>query len=166
MKQFLLKAFSVFLAILLFNMQTFAFSLKTSTAITKSDIQSVAEFDDSEIYDAFAEISELDQYLAVNDSKSYTDVNQEDSALLNGISSTTSLPFSASADELALGIPSFLWGCVFGIVGVLVVYLMTDENKDQTKKAVYGCIASSVVGLVLYFTVFAVAATTTPAYTY
>jgi zinc transporter ZupT len=81
--------------------------------------------------------------------------------MLAGVSSTTTLPLSSSAsDELALGIPSFLWGCVFGIVGVLVVYLMTDENKDQTKKAFFGCIAGSLIGTVLYVVVFAAAATT------
>ena len=36
-------------------------------------------------------------------------------------------------------IPSFIWGCVAGPVGVLVVYLVTEDN-DETKKALLGCI--------------------------
>ncbi|MBV5312060.1 MAG: hypothetical protein JZU47_02120 [Prolixibacteraceae bacterium] len=165
MKQTILKSFSLFLAVLMFSFQTFAFSTKTSTAITENEIQSVIGFDESEIYTAFAEVSDLDQYLAQNEGVTYTDIDQENSTLLNGISSSTTLPFSASSDELVLGIPSFFWGCVFGWVGLLVVYLVL-ENKEQTKKALYGCIASTVVGVVLYVAVFAAAATTTTAYTY
>jgi hypothetical protein len=159
MKKTILKSFSVFLALLMFSMQTFAYTSKTSTSITKSEIQSVTEFDESEIYAAFADISDLDQYLAQHNDKSYTEVSQENATLLSGISATTTLPFSASSDELVLGIPSFLWGCVFGWVGLLVVYLVL-ENKVQTKKALTGCIVSTVVGVVFYVVVIAAAAST------
>lgn len=165
MKKLILKSSSVFLALLMFSMQTFAFSSRTTSSITKSEIQSVTEFDDSEIYAAFAEVSDLDQYLAQNDNKTYTDVSQENGTLLNGISASTTLPFTASSDELVMGIPSFLWGCVFGWVGLLVVYLVL-ENKEQTKKALYGCVVSTVVSVVLYVAVFAAAASTTTTYTY
>ncbi len=160
MKKNLHKSFSVFLALLMFSMQTFAYTTRTSSSITKSEIQSVTEFDESEIFDAFAEVSDLDQYLAQNSDKSYTEVSQENTALVSGISSSTTLPFSASSDELVIGIPSFLWGCVFGWVGLLVVYLVL-ENKEQTKKALYGCIANGVVMLVLYVVAYTSAATTT-----
>jgi len=138
-------------------MQTFAVAIKASSSITKIEIQSVAEFDDSEIYSAFAGVSELDEYLAMNNGKSYSEVSQNNSALLNGVSSTTTLPLSASPDNLALGIPSFLWGCVFGWVGLVIVYLVT-ENKEQTKKALWGCIASTVVTVGLYIVLFAATA--------
>ncbi|MBA4408060.1 MAG: hypothetical protein Q8S54_02460 [Bacteroidota bacterium] len=164
MKKTLLKSFSVFLAMLMFSMQTFAYTSKSSTSITKDDIQSVTQFDESEIYAAFADVSDLDQYLTQNDGKTYTDISQENASLLSGISSTATLPYSASSDELVMGIPSFLWGCVFGWVGLLVVYLVL-ENKDQTKKALKGCVVSTVVGIVFYVVVIAAAATTTT-YTY
>lgn len=156
MKQTILKSFSVFLALLMFSMQTFAYTSKSSTSITKEDLQSVTQFDESEIYAAFADVSSLDQYLAQNDGKTYTEVSQENATLLSGVSSTTSLPFSASSDELVLGIPSFFWGCVFGWVGLLVVYLVL-ENKEQTKKALTGCIVSTVVSVVIYVVVIATA---------
>ena len=159
MKQFFLKAFSVFFAVLLFGMQTFAFSLKAASPITENEIQAVSTFNDSEIYDAFAGVADLDQYLASNADKTYTEVSKDNSALLTGVSATTSLPVSASSDQEALGIPSFLWGCVFGIIGLLVVYLMTDNNKEQTKKALYGCIVGTVVSIGLYVLVIAAAST-------
>lgn len=167
MKKFLFKSLSVSLALLLLNMQSFAFNLKSTVDFTSAEIQATTDFNDSEIYEAFAELSTLDQYLQTNEDKTYSDLELEDSSMLAGVSSTTTLPLSSSAsDELALGIPSFLWGCVFGIIGVVVVYLMTDENKEQTKKAVYGCIASTVVGIVFYVVVIAAATTTAAAATY
>lgn len=167
MKKFLFKSLSVTLAILLLNLQSFALNFTNTVEITTDEIQATANFNDSEIYEAFADISTLEQYLQVNEDKTYSDLEMENSSLLSGVSSSTTLPLSSSAsDELALGIPSFLWGCVFGIVGVLVVYLMTDENKDQTKKAFFGCLAGTVVGTVIYLVAFAAVATTTPAYTY
>jgi hypothetical protein len=167
MKKFLFKSLSVTLAILLLNMQSFAFNLKSTVDISATEISATTEFNDSEIYEAFADISTLDQYLQTNEDKTYSDLELEDSSMLAGVSSSTTLPLSSSAsDELALGIPSFLWGCVFGIIGVVVVYLMTDENKEQTKKAVYGCVASTVVGVVFYIVVIAAATTTAATVTY
>lgn len=149
------------------SMQSFAFNFKSAVAISDNEIQATTDFNDSEVYEAFADISTLDQYLQSNENKTYSDLETENSTLLNGVSSSTSLPLgSAPSDELALGIPSFLWGCVFGVIGVVVVYLMTDENKDQTKKAFYGCIASTVVGVVFYIVVIAAATTTAAATPY
>ncbi|MFA5329624.1 MAG: hypothetical protein WC384_17655 [Prolixibacteraceae bacterium] len=165
MKKIILKSFSVFIALLMFSMQTFAYNTRSATSITNSEVQSVTEFDDAEIYAAFAEVSDLDQYLAQNENKTYTDVSQENGTLLSGISSSSSMPFTASSDELVMGIPSFFWGCVFGWVGLLVVYLVL-ENKEQTKKALYGCVAATAVWIVFYVVVIATAATTTTTYSY
>lgn len=48
-----------------------------------------------------------------------------------------------------LGIPSFLWGCGLGVVGLLVVYIVSDEDKVETKKAMWGCITSTAVVTVI-----------------
>lgn len=160
MKQFLLKTFSVFFAILLFGIQTFAVTLKTYSPISEAEIQAASVFNDAEIYDALKGVADLDQFLASNGDMTYNEVNQDNSALLSGVSPTTSLPLSASSDQEALGIPSFLWGCVFGVLGLIVVYLMTDNNKEQTKKALYGCIVGTVVSIALYALIIAAAAAT------
>ena len=63
----------------------------------------------------------------------------------------TSLNLSLVSGELALGIPSFVWGLCCGVSGLAVVYFVTDD-KEETKKALYGCATSSVVGGIIYFT--------------
>jgi Gpi18-like mannosyltransferase len=162
MKRILFKSVSVLLALVMLNIPSFALSLKSSANLTSNEIKAASDFDESEVYSAFAELSQLDQYLQTNDNVSYTDVAKVNSDILSNVSASSSLPLTAPAsDELALGIPSFLWGCVFGLIGVLVVYLMTDNNKEQTKKALYGCAASAVVSTLLYVLLYAGAAAST-----
>lgn len=55
-----------------------------------------------------------------------------------------------------LGLPSFLWGCVLGVVGILIVYFVTEDSKETTK-ALVGCLVSCVVGCVAYFGFYAFA---------
>ncbi|UBM60393.1 hypothetical protein LAG90_07015 [Marinilongibacter aquaticus] len=42
-------------------------------------------------------------------------------------------------------VPPFWWGCVLGIVGFLVVYLVTDNDKEAVKSALIGCVISTLV---------------------
>ena len=56
---------------------------------------------------------------------------------------------SSSLLDGPAGIPAFLWGCVLGWIGILVVYLVT-EDSDETKKALYGCLIGWGLGFLLY----------------
>jgi len=47
-------------------------------------------------------------------------------------------------DDRALGIPGFVWGFCLGGIGILVVYLVT-EDKEETKKALYGCLTAGLI---------------------
>ena len=52
-----------------------------------------------------------------------------------------------TANQAANGpllIPSFIWGCVLSVVGVAIVYFVTDD-MGETKKAVLGCLVSTIV---------------------
>jgi cytochrome c biogenesis protein CcdA len=57
-------------------------------------------------------------------------------------------------NEPPLGIPSFLWGCILGIVGVLIVYIITDGDKAETKKSLWGFLVAVGVYVVLYVGVY------------
>ena len=61
----------------------------------------------------------------------------------------TTLNLSLVYGEPALGIPSFIWGLCCGISGLAVVYFVTDDT-EETKKALYGCATSGVVGGIIY----------------
>ncbi len=56
-----------------------------------------------------------------------------------------------------LGIPPFLWGCILGVIGILLVYIISDNNKEATRKALVGCLVGYGTALVVYLIlVFAV----------
>jgi cytochrome c biogenesis protein CcdA len=64
----------------------------------------------------------------------------------------------ATDSEPPLGIPSFLWGCILGVVGILLVYILTDGDKAETKKALWGMLVWIGVWVVLYVGVFSASA--------
>ena len=95
------------------------------------------------------EFAQLDQ-LAVKvkaENLTYNDLLKTDAALVNSmaLSSVPSVPLP----DGALGIPSFLWGCVLGPIGVVLAYLLTDNDKDEAKKALWGCLASVAFWVIL-----------------
>ncbi len=60
----------------------------------------------------------------------------------------------------ALGIPGFVWGLILGWIGILIVYLVT-EDQEETKKALYGCIVNALLWAGCYFLIIASATAST-----
>lgn len=46
-------------------------------------------------------------------------------------------------------IPAFWWGCILGWVGILVVFLVTQDSL-QTQNALWGCIVGTLLSCVFY----------------
>lgn len=107
-------------------------------------------YDKQAVEAELADLTELENYVDNNPTKTLSVLAQEGNQLLAGLNLSSPIGLSMMFDDPPLGIPSFLWGCAFGVVGVAIVYFVTDEDKDETKKAFYGCIASTVVYVVLY----------------
>lgn len=40
---------------------------------------------------------------------------------------------------------AFWWGCCLGIVGLLLTYIITDNDKAQVKSALIGCVISTIL---------------------
>jgi len=156
MRKSLKKTVSLFLAGLLFLVQTqayaYAFFPKMNDKAPDLDA-AVFQLDESVLDAAMTEVNRLDAFLNDHAGFTYDDVMKAAPQLLAGYSDMEGLLDGNGP----LGIPSFIWGCVLGWVGILIVYLMT-EDTEETKKALYGCIASTVVWLVVYFVVLGSAA--------
>jgi hypothetical protein len=104
-------------------------------------------YDKGSVKKAVSDMSQVEQLLNQNPNVSVDQLKAE-GKLTASFDVNSSSPFSV-VGEPPLGIPSFLWGCLLGWVGLLIVYLIT-EDKDETKKALWGCIASAVVGIIFY----------------
>lgn len=88
----------------------------------------------------------------------YDDLMVTDANMINNmaLSSVPSVPLP----DGALGIPSFLWGCVLGPIGILFAYILTDNDTEEAKKALWGCLAQTavviIVDLIIWGSAFAV----------
>lgn len=164
MFKFVQKVLAVFLALVLLNLQTYASPF--SGMDFSDDAQELIEFNEDAIYSEFQDIEALSEVLASED-VSAEEIS--DNTLLENVSMNASLPLAADEEGTTgppLGIPSFLWGCILSWVGILLVYLLTEENKDETKKAVWGCVAGTAAYVLFYVLIYGAAfATSTAAVT-
>lgn len=150
MKKPFLKSFSLILAIILLTAQTHSLSAKTLVTSTPELEESEFYLDQHALDLAFSELDVLDDYLNQNEGVTYADLLAMESDLIANVSGT-SAPMGQSSDdnELPLGIPAFWWGCLLGWVGLLLVVVLTDKDKVQTRKAINGCLIGTGVAVVL-----------------
>lgn len=150
MKKIFFKSCSVLLAMIVLVVQTQSLSAKPLTVALPSMNESVFNLDQESLLLAMNELNELESYLDQNAGVTYSDLAAAGSELiLNVTNSSAPLGMEEGGDDL-LGIPPFLWGCILGWVGLLLVYILTDNDKAQVKKALTGCIVSTGVSIALY----------------
>ena len=143
--------------ILLFS-QTLSLAARPSETFIASIDESVLVLDETALNEAMQELNELDEFLNDNAGVTFTDLESSESELIAGVENSTAPLGMASDSEPPLGIPSFLWGCILGIVGILLVYILTDGDKNETKKALWGMLVWVGVWIVLYVGVFSASA--------
>jgi len=150
MRKILEKSFSVIMAFTLLFAQTTSLSARASNIPLPSVDESVLVLDETALDMAMAELNELDEYLDANEGVTFAELESSESELIANMDNSTSPLGMDSANEPPLGIPSFLWGCVFTLVGVLLVYVLTDGDKDETRKALWGMLVSLGVYVIFY----------------
>ena len=92
----------------------------------------------------FRSLDAVEQMLTENPSLDYATLQKEHAEMLEGIE----LVPTASISEIQKDMPvvgAFWWGCCLGVVGLLVTYLITDNDKQQVKSALIGCIISTLL---------------------
>jgi hypothetical protein len=139
MKKSLLKIMAVFMAAIFLQLQVFAGSSFSMSAEDDANVN----FDETEIYASFDQMNDLASYLSENDA-TYSDVENYNSSLVTNVSSSAALALNSSSAGEPPFISAFLWGCIFNLVGILVVALTTDMDMDYIMKSVWGCVVSGV----------------------
>jgi hypothetical protein len=139
MKHYYLKPASLLLALILLFQQ----SVYPAVNIAETDNSSPIFNEDieNEIYTRFESIQTVFDSLQLNENSP----NIEGLALISLESTLPLLSDDVETKTPPMGIPSFLWGCAFGLTGMIIVYLLTDRNKMEVKKAFDGCVVSYIV---------------------
>jgi hypothetical protein len=122
--------------ILLLALMAFVMSCQTLWANQSDDFT----YNKQQVQDEFSDLNRLEQTVIDNSFMTLSEMQSKN--MLSTQFSSLDLTGSMMMDP-ALGIPGFWWGCVLGPVGILVVYLVTDNDGPEVKKAFYGCLVSA-----------------------
>jgi hypothetical protein len=153
MRKIYLKIGAVTMALLLLQAQLSAGVLNSANTTATFDAE-------VEVYDAFAEIESLVSFLNSNDEATYTELKAENSSLIENVSASAAIALNANEQDGPPALSAFWWGCLLSWVGVIVVYVTTDSNKEYTKGAWTGCLVNAgcnvLAGIGYYVMLFAV----------
>lgn len=121
-------------------------------------------YDESKIAEEFKELDNLEKLLIEKPGITFNEIVEQNSAYKYFLYTENYSPLEITGISAPGKIPSFWWAFTFSIVGsytlygavagpiaVGVVYFTTDKNKTETKKAIYGCLTGTVLGLGLRY---------------
>ncbi|WP_339924014.1 hypothetical protein [uncultured Cyclobacterium sp.] len=101
----------------------------------------VLDFNSALIEAQFSELDQLEEYVLSNEGITLKEVVANSNAFDVNLDANMLNNFAVNAgDHPVAGIPSFLWGCVLGPIGIAIVHF-DAEDKEQTRKAIWGCVA-------------------------
>lgn len=128
-----------------------------STLDAKAQDTNLFSYNAADIENQMAQLNSLESYLDEHPGSTFSQLEIKES-FLSPSNSDLSNPFAINfIPEDVLGVPSFAWGCCFGVAGVLIVVLV-GEDKEETKKALQGCVVSTgvtTVAYVAYYVIYA-----------
>ncbi len=115
--------------------------LTTSTFATNTDL----DFQSDEVKNEFAKVNKLEKYLSEHPDVTLQELKLTKPELLNGFDlvANTDTNFAPTKDMPLVG--GFWWGCCLGVVGLALVYFITDHDRDQVRKAFWGCLIATVL---------------------
>jgi hypothetical protein len=120
--------------------------LSLIVTLTFSNIFANGEFDNNVSKTEFNQINQLETYVEANPQTTLSEIKVNNPELLNGVelldeTATSSL---GAVKDMPL-VSGFWWGCCLGVIGLAIVYFVTDHDKDQVRKALFGCLIATVL---------------------
>jgi hypothetical protein len=99
----------------------------------------------------FDQINKIEKYVNEHPGTTLDYLKSEDSELIKNISISEEIGSNiALVENDTMGIPPFWWGFCLGFWGIIIVYIISDNDKSASKKALQGCITAAGVYLGVY----------------
>lgn len=94
----------------------------------------------------FSQINKIEAFIEANPQTTLAELKNKDSELIQGIEllDNTDAVVNSVVKDMPL-LSGFWWGCCLGVVGLALVYFVTDKDRDQTRKALIGCLIATLV---------------------
>jgi hypothetical protein len=124
--------------------------LLIATANSMASQTDLFSYDAVTIDNQMAQLDQLEGYVLNNPGITLKEMATAGNSLCTLVTDPNGISGFTLINENVLGVPSFLWGCVFGPVGIILVYLVGEKDKAETKKASTGCLVSYGTAAVLY----------------
>ena len=109
-----------------------------------AESKSMFDIDVNHIYAEMSDLTQLENYLNHNEATLGSLLEQNHHLVSNMKTNSYGFHSMVAMDGPPLGISSFLWGFCLGLPGLAVVYFIT-EDSGETRKALWGCITSTVL---------------------
>lgn len=94
------------------------------------------------------EFEQLDQIESFIDKNQGISLNELKTSHADVLGSVTLIEDTGATLNITKEMPilgGFWWGCCLGIIGLALVYFITDNDKLEVKNALIGCIISTLV---------------------
>lgn len=134
----------------------FSLLLASAASVLASNENDALQYDEQKIEAEFNQLNQLEKHVATNPGTTLDEVSASNAELIQDMVLEGNA-IAAVMAEAPLNIPPFWWGLCLGWVGLLVVYIVTDNDRDQVKKAFTGCLINTGIGLVLYLLIYGAA---------
>lgn len=132
----------------LFSILALSFSMAVAAEPINYDAQNIeSEFD---------KLNKIENFVQNNEGTTLENLQSQNSELLANINIEADTASVVASSDLPAGIPAFWWGCVLTILGVVLVYVLTDKDNAQTKKALLGCLVSGGIYIIWWIVVAAI----------
>jgi hypothetical protein len=129
----------------LFSILALSFSMAFAAEPINYDAQNIeSEFD---------KLNKIENFVQNNEGTTLENLKLQNSELLANINIEADTASVVASSDLPAGIPAFWWGCVLTILGVVLVYVLTDKDNAQTKKALLGCLVSGGIYIIWWIVV-------------
>jgi len=117
-------------------------------SFSKASTADLFRYDASRVAKVFVNADALDHYVSIHRGSTLT--LPDALPMLQNYEAENINLFNKGPESL-FGIPPFWWGFLLSWVGILLVYILTEHNKEFTKDALIGCIVGSLLYSGLWF---------------
>ncbi|MFC0876565.1 hypothetical protein ACE01N_08210 [Saccharicrinis sp. FJH2] len=112
---------------------------KTDNA--SSELNDIINFDEKTVYNEF---SDIDLFVSQLSNRSINSYEIPASILSDQVQVSLNQQQTDINYKTSLGLPSIIWGCAFGVPGVMFIYAATNRDVKQTNNAFAGCFFNTV----------------------